>query len=169
MKIAVVGLGNMGAAMAANLLKAGHDVAVWNRPPANTGRESRSPSPKTRDASRAPLSGRFLGQSRAHARGPVIVRSQQCGAGSLNDLAQLRFSYVVRQSKKFDEIQAKALETQLIGEHNGSRVSHRGSQAPTLRSLGESSSCCRKKTTIRVTLQTSYVWWSVPQRELVVL
>lgn len=31
MKIGFIGLGNMGAAMAHNLLKAGNDVAVWNR------------------------------------------------------------------------------------------------------------------------------------------
>jgi 3-hydroxyisobutyrate dehydrogenase-like beta-hydroxyacid dehydrogenase len=31
MKIGFVGLGNMGAAIAANLVRAGHDVAVWNR------------------------------------------------------------------------------------------------------------------------------------------
>ena len=31
MKIAFAGLGNMGAAIAANLIRAGHDVAVWNR------------------------------------------------------------------------------------------------------------------------------------------
>jgi 3-hydroxyisobutyrate dehydrogenase-like beta-hydroxyacid dehydrogenase len=31
MKIGFIGLGNMGAAMAANLLKAGHEVAVYNR------------------------------------------------------------------------------------------------------------------------------------------
>lgn len=31
MKIGFVGLGNMGAAIAANLVKAGHDVTVWNR------------------------------------------------------------------------------------------------------------------------------------------
>jgi 3-hydroxyisobutyrate dehydrogenase-like beta-hydroxyacid dehydrogenase len=31
MRIGFIGLGNMGAAMAANLLKAGHDLAVWNR------------------------------------------------------------------------------------------------------------------------------------------
>lgn len=33
MKIGFIGLGQMGAAMASNLLKAGHDVAVWNRSP----------------------------------------------------------------------------------------------------------------------------------------
>jgi 3-hydroxyisobutyrate dehydrogenase-like beta-hydroxyacid dehydrogenase len=33
MKIGFVGLGHMGAAMAANLVKAGHDVAVFNRSP----------------------------------------------------------------------------------------------------------------------------------------
>lgn len=34
MKIGFVGLGQMGAAMAANLMKAGHEVTVWNRSPA---------------------------------------------------------------------------------------------------------------------------------------
>src|ERR1700740_3581546 len=31
MKIAFIGLGNMGTAMARHLLRAGHDVTVWNR------------------------------------------------------------------------------------------------------------------------------------------
>ena len=33
MKIGFIGLGNMGAAIAANLVRAGHEVAVWNRSP----------------------------------------------------------------------------------------------------------------------------------------
>ena len=33
MKIAVIGLGRMGSGMAANLLKARHDVTVYNRTP----------------------------------------------------------------------------------------------------------------------------------------
>jgi 3-hydroxyisobutyrate dehydrogenase-like beta-hydroxyacid dehydrogenase len=33
MKIGFLGLGNMGAGMAANLLRAGHELAVWNRSP----------------------------------------------------------------------------------------------------------------------------------------
>jgi 3-hydroxyisobutyrate dehydrogenase-like beta-hydroxyacid dehydrogenase len=33
MKIAFLGLGNMGAGMATNLLRAGHQLAVWNRSP----------------------------------------------------------------------------------------------------------------------------------------
>ncbi len=33
MRLGFVGLGSMGSAMAANLLKAGHDVTVWNRTP----------------------------------------------------------------------------------------------------------------------------------------
>jgi shikimate 5-dehydrogenase len=32
-RIAVLGLGAMGSRMAANLLKAGHEVTVWNRTP----------------------------------------------------------------------------------------------------------------------------------------
>jgi 3-hydroxyisobutyrate dehydrogenase-like beta-hydroxyacid dehydrogenase len=31
MKVSIVGLGNMGAAIATRLLDAGHDLAVWNR------------------------------------------------------------------------------------------------------------------------------------------
>jgi 3-hydroxyisobutyrate dehydrogenase-like beta-hydroxyacid dehydrogenase len=33
MKVGFIGLGRMGSAMATNLLKAGHEVAVWNRSP----------------------------------------------------------------------------------------------------------------------------------------
>jgi 3-hydroxyisobutyrate dehydrogenase-like beta-hydroxyacid dehydrogenase len=33
MKVSFLGLGNMGAAMAGNLLKAGHQVTVYNRTP----------------------------------------------------------------------------------------------------------------------------------------
>jgi 3-hydroxyisobutyrate dehydrogenase-like beta-hydroxyacid dehydrogenase len=32
MKIGFIGLGRMGAEMAANLVRAGHDVTVFNRP-----------------------------------------------------------------------------------------------------------------------------------------
>ncbi len=49
MRLAVLGLGNMGRALAARLLGAGHDVAVWNRSPgrsaglaADGAREARS-------------------------------------------------------------------------------------------------------------------------------
>ena len=33
MKVGLIGLGNMGSGMAANLLKAGHDLTVYNRTP----------------------------------------------------------------------------------------------------------------------------------------
>ncbi len=33
MKLGFIGLGRMGAAMAANLVKAGHEVSVYNRSP----------------------------------------------------------------------------------------------------------------------------------------
>lgn len=36
MKVGFIGLGRMGAAMAANLIKAGHEVAVYNRTPGKT-------------------------------------------------------------------------------------------------------------------------------------
>ncbi|MGC1387003.1 MAG: NAD(P)-dependent oxidoreductase [Steroidobacteraceae bacterium] len=37
MKLGFIGLGRMGAAMAANLVKAGHDVSVFNRSPGKSG------------------------------------------------------------------------------------------------------------------------------------
>jgi 3-hydroxyisobutyrate dehydrogenase-like beta-hydroxyacid dehydrogenase len=37
MKLGFIGLGHMGAAMAANLVKAGHDVTVFNRSPGKSG------------------------------------------------------------------------------------------------------------------------------------
>ncbi len=37
MKLGFIGLGRMGSAMAANLLKAGHDVSVFNRSPGKSG------------------------------------------------------------------------------------------------------------------------------------
>jgi len=37
MKLGFIGLGHMGTAMAANLLKAGHDVSVFNRSPGKSG------------------------------------------------------------------------------------------------------------------------------------
>ncbi len=33
MKVGFIGLGNMGSGMAANLIKAGHEVTVYNRTP----------------------------------------------------------------------------------------------------------------------------------------
>ena len=37
MKVGFIGLGHMGAAMAANLMRAGHDVSVFNRSPGKSG------------------------------------------------------------------------------------------------------------------------------------
>ena len=42
MKLGFIGLGRMGAAMAANLVKAGHDVGVFNRSPGEAARSSSS-------------------------------------------------------------------------------------------------------------------------------
>jgi len=57
MKIGFVGLGRMGAAIAANLVRARHDVAVWNRSSEKTGPlvdagATRSASPKEAAAGR---------------------------------------------------------------------------------------------------------------------
>lgn len=52
MRVAFLGLGIMGQAMAANLVKAGHDVAVWNRTPGKQvegARTADSPADAARD------------------------------------------------------------------------------------------------------------------------
>ncbi|HVO64386.1 MAG TPA: NAD(P)-dependent oxidoreductase [Terriglobales bacterium] len=52
MRIAFLGLGIMGQAMATNLVKAGHDVAVWNRTPGKVvegARTAESPADAARD------------------------------------------------------------------------------------------------------------------------
>lgn len=43
MKVAFLGLGGMGMAMAANVAKAGHDIAVWNRSPKTLAGFDREP------------------------------------------------------------------------------------------------------------------------------
>src|SRR5260221_621824 len=51
MKVAFLGLGIMGNAMARNLVKTGHDVAVWNRTPKalEGARTASSPADAARD------------------------------------------------------------------------------------------------------------------------
>jgi 3-hydroxyisobutyrate dehydrogenase-like beta-hydroxyacid dehydrogenase len=52
MKVAFLGLGIMGNAMARNLVKAGHEVTVWNRTPKSIegARAAKSPADAARDA-----------------------------------------------------------------------------------------------------------------------
>ena len=53
MRVAFLGLGIMGQAMASNLVKAGHDVSVWNRTPGKEvegARTGSSPADAARDA-----------------------------------------------------------------------------------------------------------------------
>lgn len=56
MRVGFIGLGQMGAAMAANLLKAGHEVAVWNRSPDKADplvKAGARPATSPRDAAQA--------------------------------------------------------------------------------------------------------------------
>src|ERR1700746_2563839 len=53
MRVAFLGLGIMGHGMAANLVKAGHEVTTWNRTPGKTvegARSADSPADAARDA-----------------------------------------------------------------------------------------------------------------------
>ena len=64
MKVGLIGLGNMGSGMAANLLKGGHEVTVYNRTPskgAGAGGAGR--------ALRCPGGGRLPGRRRDHDAG----------------------------------------------------------------------------------------------------
>ena len=52
MRVAFLGMGIMGRPMAANLVKAGHDVSVWNRTPGKApdgAREAASPAEAAKD------------------------------------------------------------------------------------------------------------------------
>lgn len=60
MKIGVIGLGKMGTGMAMNLIKAGHDVTVYNRTPAKA-------------QSLAPLGARVGGHVRDCCQGEVVI------------------------------------------------------------------------------------------------
>jgi 3-hydroxyisobutyrate dehydrogenase-like beta-hydroxyacid dehydrogenase len=58
MRIGFIGLGNMGSAMAANLVKAGHDVTVYNRSPAKAdalAAEGARPADSVADACRGDI------------------------------------------------------------------------------------------------------------------
>ncbi len=53
MRVAFLGMGIMGRAMAANLVKAGHEVAAWNRTPGKQvegARPATSPADAAQDA-----------------------------------------------------------------------------------------------------------------------
>lgn len=63
MKLAVLGMGNMGRSIAGRLLQAGHEVTVWNRTPGKAGelaasgaREAGSPAEAMKDAEAAIMS-----------------------------------------------------------------------------------------------------------------
>src|ERR1044071_1623489 len=69
MRVAFLGLGIMGRPMAANLVKAGHDVTVWNRTPGKTvdgARVAASPAEAGGVARRdAPVTGSKIGAEAA--------------------------------------------------------------------------------------------------------
>jgi len=89
MKIGFIGLGQMGSAMAANLLKAGHEVAVWNRSSAKAdplveagARRATSP----RDAADGDVVMTMLADDKA-------VEAVVYGAEGINDAPALHVSH----------------------------------------------------------------------------
>ncbi|MBU8810880.1 NAD(P)-dependent oxidoreductase [Mycolicibacterium goodii] len=68
MRIGFIGLGNMGAAMAANLLKAGHEVVAYNRSPekvAALAEQGATAAASVRDAAQADVVVTMLADDRA--------------------------------------------------------------------------------------------------------
>ncbi|MBU8816056.1 NAD(P)-binding domain-containing protein, partial [Mycolicibacterium goodii] len=68
MRIGFIGLGNMGAAMAANLLKAGHEVVAYNRSPekvAALAEQGATAAASVRDAAQADVVFTMLADDRA--------------------------------------------------------------------------------------------------------
>ena len=102
MKVAFLGLGRMGAPMAAHVLRAGHDLAVWNRTPGRAAalveggaREAASVAEAVRDAEVAvtmlfgPDAVRdVVGQvAEAMPAGGLVVESSTIGPAAARDLA----------------------------------------------------------------------------------
>lgn len=105
-RIAILGLGAMGARMAANLLEAGHDLAVWNRSPGRGAAlvergARRASSPKNAvvgaefviamlrddDASREIWTDQACGALAGMAEGAIAIESSTLSVGWTRELA----------------------------------------------------------------------------------
>ena len=82
MKVGFIGLGNMGSGMAANLLKAGHEVTVYNRTPSKAQAlvEHRSAESKSRQDARRAAPCTSPRRSRRLSRLPLLLRPRLLSA-----------------------------------------------------------------------------------------
>jgi 3-hydroxyisobutyrate dehydrogenase-like beta-hydroxyacid dehydrogenase len=128
MRIAFLGLGIMGRPMAANLVKAGHDVTVWNRTPKNVdgARAASSPADAAKDAevvwicvsdTQAVEDVLFgtNGAADSIRKGAIVVDSS-----TISPTASLRFAERVRQ-KGADFIDAPVTGSK-IGAENATLI-----------------------------------------------
>src|SRR4029077_1125236 len=84
MRVGVIGLGIMGAPMARNLLRAGHEVVVHGRPPASS-RWSRRGRGARRRPPAAPVEPRVAAGARAAASPAAVASAVDAGVTSLPD------------------------------------------------------------------------------------
>jgi 3-hydroxyisobutyrate dehydrogenase-like beta-hydroxyacid dehydrogenase len=80
MRVAFLGLGIMGRSMAANLVKAGHEVAVWNRSAGKDVEGARSAASPADAATGAEVVWMCLSDTKAVES--VLVRRERRGAGA---------------------------------------------------------------------------------------
>jgi len=142
MRVAFLGLGIMGRPMAANLVKAGHDVAVWNRTPGKEparARPASSPADAARDAEvvwmcvadTAAVEQLLFGEDgveNAVASGAVIVDSS-----TISPSATLHFAERLR-SRGADYIDAPITGSK-IGAESGQLIFMAGGNEDTLARL----------------------------------
>jgi len=142
MRVAFLGLGIMGRPMAANLVKAGHDVAVWNRTPGKEparARPASSPADAARDAEvvwmcvadTAAVEQLLFGEDgveNAVASGAVIVDSS-----TISPSATLHFAERLR-SRGADYIDAPITGSK-IGAESGQLIFMAGGSEDTLARL----------------------------------
>jgi 3-hydroxyisobutyrate dehydrogenase-like beta-hydroxyacid dehydrogenase len=151
MKVAFLGLGIMGNAMARNLVKAGHEVTVWNRTPKSIdgARTAESPAEAARDAevvwmcvSDTAAVERILfapdGVSSALKPGAIVADSSTISPAATRD-----FATKLRQ-KGADYVDAPVTGSK-IGAESGQLVFIAGGKQETLTKLGPLFSAMGKK------------------------
>jgi len=151
MKVAFLGLGIMGNAMARNLVKAGHDVAVWNRTPKSIDgtRTADTPADAARDAevvwmcvSDTPAVERILfapdGVSTALKPGTIVADSS-----TISPAATREFATKLR-AKGADYVDAPVTGSK-IGAESGQLIFIAGGNQETLARLEPLFSAMGKK------------------------
>ena len=142
MRVAFLGLGIMGRPMAANLVKAGHEVAVWNRTPGKNVEGARTPESPADAAKGAEVIWMCVSDTRAVEGvlfGPQGVESS-IGAGAIvvdsstiSPFAELQFAQRLR-AKGADYVDAPITGSKVAAE-NGTLIFMVGGEEGVLAKL----------------------------------